>query len=247
MRRSDGRYTKESILKSQNIVSNCVVIFREIEFCIFHNLLFFVCCVIIVKAIQRVPLDRFTSQWKMQRIVGLEHVSKSVILHEKISTSESLVHAVMLDFSARACASVSDVLQISISLFHRLCSIGKRRCKIRGLSNGSVAQRLPPRPPLKLWDVPRFIGYCKTMGLLGYSGSFVATWKLFGPVLLATYPPAKTHGWSKDVVGPLPIEVSVEKVVELLEHFPVEAGCNPGDSIGCVIRQVIAPFLCGFF
>lgn len=179
----------------------------------------------------------------------LKVLSFNVHVHQQISTNKILALTV-LGASTMNMSNMEEVAQLSTELFQQLQFLGKQRCVASGLGDSPITQSLPPRPPAKLWDAPRFIGFCKLMGLMPIVGSVTETWRLFGPVLVAAYPPASTQVWGGNVVGPLPIQVTVSKVCELLSSVKLEASSEPAGSMEnllVVIQHVIVPFLCGFF
>jgi hypothetical protein len=181
----------------------------------------------------------------------LKSLSFNIHIHQQISTKKTLA-SIILGASAMNMTCAEHVLHLSAEVFQQLQSLGKERCKKRGLGDSLITQQLPPRPPVKLWDAPRFIGFCKAMGVLSSVGSLSTTWRLFGPVLLAAYPAASTQGWGGDVVGPLPVQVTVAKISELLSGVPLsrqgeQASEEKTENLFILVQQVIAPFLAGFF
>ena len=179
----------------------------------------------------------------------LESLSCSVHRHQQISTRKALV-SIIIGSSSITMSQVEEIVHLSAELFRQLYAIGKHRCLKKGLTDMGLMQQLPPRPPQKLWDVARFIGYCKAVGIISYVGSIVRMWEAFGMGLSVTYPVASLQSWSETVVAPLPIQITVDKVCELLSFFS-DRGISTrngksAENLFNVIKVVVAPYLSGF-
>lgn len=81
---------------------------------------------------------------------------------------------------------------------------------------------LPPAPPHKLWDVARFLYFCKIFGIIDGVNSLVSLWNSFRVVLNETLDPIKILNWDEDVVPPLPVQIDIQKISRLLSSVPLK-------------------------
>lgn len=84
----------------------------------------------------------------------------------------------------------------------------------------SSVKFIPPRPPDFYWDAPRYVEYCKYVGVVNSLGisSMACSWYGYGGYLRSLNPPGLSS-WSPTVVPPLPIKPDVNALIMMIEYL----------------------------
>lgn len=103
---------------------------------------------------------------------------------------------------------------------NKVLSLALESFNKRSLSLSSSNKYLPPHPPQLLWDVPRFVDFCKFFSLTSDKNieTLLVIWYAFGMKLENDESNLNntTSPWLRDIVPPTPIRIDIEILVILL-------------------------------
>jgi hypothetical protein len=151
----------------------------------------------------------------------------SCALDEILASSNTIEEkeSAMVEVTTRSLAYYND--QCSSRVVKVLTRSGKRDTSLE-----ADAVDLPPRPPPALWDAPRFVHYCKCMGVLGVVSTLSATWNAFARIIEESYLPSQRQGWDTSVIPPLPVQVNSSVIAKLLGDVVIGSVYTESDKEG---------------
>lgn len=133
------------------------------------------------------------------------------------------------------------ILKTSLNLFQKYLNTSQSSTNSSlSTSMKGLSSNIPPRPPTFVWDMPRFIEFCKFIGILSTGEIPIEIAAVSFALYQQDAHPKSIEGWDYSSITPMPIKVNIDTLNHLIESiswtvlhsktflqlFPVNKGAN---------------------